>query len=76
MELSDADITPIQQIGVKGAMLESLLSSGVYTAGQLQIWLRSAGLNRIDGFGPERIAQLTDLLIDHQFRQSKMKATK
>jgi hypothetical protein len=71
LEPTDADVTPIEKIGVKGALLEGLLSAGVYTAGQLAIWLRSNSMNRIDGYGPERIAKLNDLLIDHQFRMAK-----
>lgn len=72
MELIDADTTSIQEIGIKGALLEKLFAAQVYTAGQLSRWLRSAHYAPIRGLGREHIAKLSDLLISHQIKNSKL----
>ena len=71
MEIEDADTTPIRDIGVKGALLEKMLSSQVYTAGQLGAWLRARSYQRISGVGREQMAKLSDLLISHQLKRQK-----
>jgi len=73
MEIEDADTTPISDIGVKGALLEKMLSSQVYTAGQLGAWLRARSYQRISGVGREQMAKLSDLLISHQLKRQKAK---
>jgi hypothetical protein len=70
MEISDADTTPLEGIGVKGAVLEKLLSAEVFTVGQLAVWLRGHRLRPIHGVGREQIAKLSDLLVDYQIKRT------
>lgn len=67
MQTGDNDQTPLEEMGLKGALLEKLLSSHIFTAGELQRWLRSE--QKIEGIGREQKAKLSDLLVDHQLKK-------
>jgi hypothetical protein len=71
LDISDADTTPLPELGLKGDLLEKLEASQVYTAGELARWLRVRRQERIPGLGPEKIGRLSDLLVGHQIQRAR-----
>jgi len=74
VNISDADTTPLRELGIKGVLLEKLESSQVFTAGQLGVFLESARFQKIPGIGQEQIGKLGDCLLTHHQNRAKPKA--